>query len=201
MITNDNIKSHIEAMIFTTDKPVSAAFIADMINMYGQTEISAETVESIVVELNTAYQHIHAAFSIREVSGGYKLLSNPEYDGLLSFIDNNSSRKKLSRAALETLSIIVYRQPVTKAYIESIRGVNSDYAVQKLLEKGLAKILGQSDEPGRPLLYGAGESFLEHFGLKDFENLPKFKAPVEEESIGAPEENTEENPIVDKEEE
>lgn len=201
MITPENIKAHIEAMIFTTDKPVSAAFVADMMNMYGEAGIDAQAIVEIVDELNAGYEQINASFRIRELAGGYKLLSIPEFDGLLSFIDNNSSRKKLSRAALETLSIIVYRQPVTKSYIESIRGVNSDYAVQKLLEKGLAKILGQSDEPGRPLLYGAGETFLEHFGLKDFNMLPKFKAPPEEEIIGAPDEETQQAEASGTEEE
>jgi len=185
-MTEMNLSHQIEAMIFTADRPASSKFLAEMLTLFTGEAVSETEVIEEVERLNASYDESGAAFRILPIAGGFKLLTREMYDPLISFVHNNSIKKKLTRANLETLSIIVYKQPVTKSYIESIRGVNSDYAIHKLLEKGLAKILGQSDEPGRPLLYGAGEAFLEHFGLNDFSMLPKLKEPQPIEQIGRP---------------
>lgn len=183
------IESHIEVIIFTSATPVSADFIREMILQIHNQTISLDDISHIIESINRRYAQIHAVFSIQKIAGGYQLLTVKEYDAVISHVQSNLSRKKLSTAALETLSIVIYKQPVTKAVIESIRGVNSDYAVQKLLEKELVKIVGRSEDPGKPLLYAAGDKFLEHFGLNDFADLPKLKEFKEPEtSIGLSEE-------------
>ena len=115
-------------------------------------------------------------------------MTKPEYHDIIGTWLKNQSNKKLSTASLETLSIIAYKQPVTKSEIEAIRGVNADYTVQKLLEKELCEIIGRDEGPGRPLLYGTTDKFMNYFGLKDITDLPKLKEIEndEENSIGVP---------------
>lgn len=184
----DILEQHIEVIIFTSTTPVKANFIAEMLTQIHTQPVSEEIVRAKVIDINSRYES-GAVFSIQEIAGGFQLLTKKEFDPVISHIQSNLNKKKLSTASLETLSVVVYKQPVTKAVIESIRGVNSDYALQKLLEKGLVKIIGRSEDVGKPLLYAAGDAFLEHFGLNDLSDLPKlkeFEAPAE--SIGDPEE-------------
>lgn len=183
------IEQHIEVIIFTATSPVKAEFIAEILGQLHDEKVSIEMVREIINNINRKYTDDSAVFSIQQIAGGYQLLTKKEFDPVISHIQSNLTRKKLSIASLETLSIVVYKQPVTKAVIESIRGVNSDYALQKLLDKGLVKIIGRSHDVGRPLIYAAGDTFLEHFGLNDLSDLPKlkeFEAP--EETIGLSEE-------------
>jgi segregation and condensation protein B len=188
MIAPEILDCQIEALLFTGNTPLATEFASEVLSAFNGSPVSQEEISASVDRLNERYEQHHHALIIKEISGGYKLLSHQNMNDLISFVRNNESKRKLSRAALETLSIIVYKQPVTRAYIESIRGVNSDYALQKLLDKGLAKILGTTDDPGRPLIYGAGDAFLEHFGLKGFENLPPFREALPKEEIGTEEE-------------
>jgi len=118
--------------------------------------------------------------------GGYQFLTKPAYQASIGILLKQQSKRRLSNSALETLSIIAYKQPVTKSEVENIRGVNCDYAVQKLLEKGLVEIKGKSDGIGRPLLYGTSPSFMEYFGINDLSELPTPKdfAPPDENVIG-----------------
>lgn len=185
----DRIKQHIQVIIFTATEPVKTTFIIEIIRQLHREELSQIQVQEMIDDINRGYAETGAVFSIVQIAGGYQLLTLREFDPIISHVQSNLVRKKLSNASLETLSIVVYKQPVTKAVIESIRGVNSDYALQRLLEKSLVKIVGRSEEVGRPLLYAAGDKFLEHFGLNAMTDLPKlkeFKAP--EESIGLTEE-------------
>jgi len=170
----DIAEQHIEVIIFTSTTPVKADFIAEMLTQIQDEPVTEEEVRSHIRNINARYDEI-AVFSIVEIAGGFQLLTKKQFDPVISHIQSNLSKKKLSAASLETLSVVVYKQPVTKAVIESIRGVNSDYALQKLLEKGLVKIIGRSDDVGKPLLYAAGDAFLEHFGLNDLSDLPKLK--------------------------
>lgn len=188
MIATEILDCQIEAMLFTATASLKSNFAAEILTAFNNQDVSEEDVNASVQRLNSRYENQHHALVIKEIAGGYKLLTHSNMNSMIAFIKNNESKRKLSRAALETLSIVVYKQPVTRAYIESIRGVNSDYAIQKLLDKGLIKILGTTDDPGRPLIYGAGDAFLEHFGLKGFENLPPFKEPVVAEQLGQEEE-------------
>jgi len=183
------IEQHIEVIIFTSATPVRVDFIAEMISQLHGEKIDEDTIRHRVAILNKRYMEGGSVFTIQEIAGGYQMLTKKEFDPIISHIQSNLSKKKLSTASLETLSVVVYKQPVTKAVIESIRGVNSDYALQKLLEKSLVKIVGRSEDVGRPLLYAAGDTFLEHFGLNDLKDLPKlkeFEAPAE--TIGQSEE-------------
>jgi segregation and condensation protein B len=110
-----------------------------------------------------------------EIAGGYQFLTKGAYHNTVGVYLKQTMKKRLSRSALETLSIIAYKQPVTKSELERIRGVNCDYAIQKLLEKELVAIQGRSDGPGRPLLYGTSDKFMDYFGLKSLDDLPKPK--------------------------
>ena len=122
------------------------------------------------------------SFQIVEIAGGYQFLTKEEYNDTIGVLLKQKSKKKLSKASLETLSLIAYKQPVTKSEIERIRGVNSDYAVRKLLEKELVQIKGRSQDAGRPLLYGTSTKFMQHFGLNSIKELPKLKEFKEEDN-------------------
>lgn len=144
-------------------------------------------------QIEARYAVEEASFEVVRIGGGYQFLTKGAYHHTVGVYLKQTTRKRLSRTALETLAIIAYRQPVSKSDLERIRGVNSDYALQKLLEKELVSIVGRSEGAGRPLLYGTSEKFMDYFGLKSLEELPKpkeFKDP--ENSIG------EEGPIEEE---
>lgn len=135
----------------------------------------------------TKYQSPEFGMEVIEISGGYKFMTKGAYHNTISTYLKQSTKKKLSQAALETLSIIAYKQPVVKSEMESIRGVSCDYSVQKLLEKDLVEIQGRSDGPGRPLLYATSSKFMDYFGLKDINDLPKLKDfKTDENAVGEP---------------
>ncbi len=145
-----------------------------------------------ITTLQARYAQEGYGFELTEIAGGYQFLTKPAYHNTVGTFLRQTTRKRLSRAALETLSIIAYRQPITKSDMEKIRGVSCDYSVQKLLEKELVEITGRDEGPGRPLLYGTSAKFMDYFGLKSLEDLPKpkefkeadfeigEKAPIEE---------------------
>jgi len=118
------------------------------------------------------YKEESFSFQVEHVGGGYQFLTKPAYQASIGILLKQQSKKRLSNSALETLSIIAYKQPVTKSQIEQIRGVNCDYTTQKLLEKELIEILGKADSIGRPLLYGTSAKFMEYFGINDISDLP-----------------------------
>lgn len=132
-------------------------------------------VVAILQDLTEKYSDDKYPFEIREIAEGYQFFTKKTYFPFVKKSTLQKNKKRLSRAAIETLSIIAYRQPVTKSEVEFIRGVSCDYAIQKLLEKQLLSILGRSDAPGRPLLYGCSPYFMQYFGLKDMSGLPKLK--------------------------
>jgi segregation and condensation protein B len=151
-------------------------------------EFHQEEIEKAIQGLIEKYQDESFAFELIEIAEGYQFLTKGAYHNTVGTLLKQRTRKRLSRAALETLAIVAYRQPVSKTDIEKIRGVNSDYAIQKLLEKELVSIVGRSEGPGKPLLYGAGDKFMNYFGLKSIKDLPQpkeFKDP--ENLIGEPE--------------
>ncbi len=132
-------------------------------------------VESAIASLKEKYDDESYSFEISHVSGGYFFLTKGAYHNTIGTFLKIEAGKKLSRVALETLSIVAYKQPVTRTEIDVIRGVNSDYALQKLLDKELVNIVGRDDGPGRPLLYATSEKFFEYFGLSGVGDLPKLK--------------------------
>ena len=137
-----------------------------------QVEVPIEHVESALVELQQKYQSEDFSFALEHLGGGYQFLTKPAYQVSIGILLKQQSQKRLSTAQLETLAIIAYKQPITKGEVEQIRGVNSDYSVQKLLEKELLEIKGKSDGVGRPLIYGTSDKFMEYFGINSIQELP-----------------------------
>lgn len=172
----DNIyNSIIEGLIFSSDEPISSGDIIKVITgIDGEdTQISPEDIEKSVDELNKIYDEENLAFHIIKIAGGFLFATKPEYAKYIGYLSSEKSKRRLSQAALETLAIIAYKQPATKPELESIRGVNSDYIINTLLEKNLIKITGRAETIGRPLLYGTTDEFLKYFGLNKLSDLPK----------------------------
>ncbi len=155
----------VEALLFSSDKPLPAKQISQILN------ISEKNVLKNVEELNHLYES--RAFKIIQVAGGFQMVTKPEYYGWIRQLYKTRSRNRLSRAALETLAVIAYKQPVSRVEVEHIRGVNSDGVIGTLLERNLITIKGRAETVGRPLLYGTTEEFLRYFGLNDLSDLPK----------------------------
>jgi segregation and condensation protein B len=140
-----------------------------------EAEVPMDHVESAIYELRKKYNQEDFSFSLEHLGGGYQFLTKPAYQTSISILLRQQSQKRLSSAQLETLSIIAYKQPITKSEVEQIRGVNCDYSVQKLLEKELIEIKGKSDGVGKPLIYGTSDKFMEYFGINSLQDLPQPK--------------------------
>jgi segregation and condensation protein B len=140
-----------------------------------EAEVPEDHILAAIKELRLKYQTEDFSFQIELLGGGFQFLTKPAYQTSISILLRQQSQKRLSTAQLETLSIIAYKQPITKGEIEQIRGVNSDYSVQKLLEKELVEIQGKSEGVGRPLIYGTSEKFMEYFGINSVSDLPQPK--------------------------
>jgi segregation and condensation protein B len=138
-------------------------------------EFTWDELQTILAELQEKYLGPEYVFELKNVGGGYQFYTKREYYPYLRQAAVFKNRKKLSRASLETLAIVAYRQPVTKTEVEFIRGVSCDYALRKLLDKNLVEIQGRADAPGRPLLYGTSSFFMEYFGINDVRDLPKLQ--------------------------
>ncbi len=170
----------VEAILFTASKPAQASRIADAAGLTGEG-VSAR-VEAAIERLNSEYDSTGRAFRIERVAGGWRVLTRPEHaDAVASFL-NLGAGARLSRAAIETLSIIAYRQPIARAELESIRGVACGEVLRSLLERRLIEITGRAEEVGRPMLYGTTRAFLEQFGLASVKDLP----PVESIEVAPP---------------
>lgn len=167
--------SVIEALIFSSDEPINVVEIIRAIKGIDgdDTQITQTDVEKCISELNKKYEDGNFAFRIISIANGYLFASNKEYAKYLGFLSSEKSKRRLSQAALETLAIIAYKQPVTKPELEKIRGVNSDYILNTLLEKKLITITGRAESIGRPLLYGTTDEFLKYFALSKLSDLPK----------------------------
>ncbi len=135
-------------------------------------DIPDKDIDQAINAVMEKYKEESFSFQVEHVGGGYQFLTKPAYQTSIGILLKQQSKKRLSNSALETLSIIAYKQPVTKSQIEQIRGVNCDYTTQKLLEKELIEILGKADSIGRPLLYGTSAKFMEYFGINDISDLP-----------------------------
>lgn len=172
---DDIYKSVIEAIIFSSDEPIPEAEIIKAIKAIDgeETEITQEDVQNAVDQLNAFYTQNNSAINIVKIANGFLHATRSEYAKYVGYLSSEKSKRRLSPAALETLSIIAYKQPITKPELESIRGVNSDYILTALLEKQLITIAGRAETVGRPLLYKTTDEFLKYFGLKDLGDLPK----------------------------
>lgn len=170
---------HIEVLIFASEKPLTSLDIVELINnSFGFLEerISLDQVETAVEGIREKYAAEFYPFEVRESGGGWQFLTKKDYHKTIAQLNGDKFLKRLSNAALETLAIIAYKQPITKGEIEAIRGVNSDYSIQKLLEKELILISGRNEQlPGKPLVYATSKTFMDYFGINTAADLPKIK--------------------------
>jgi len=162
-------ESVVEAVLFASDEPLSVGRLADIVG------ISAKQIRQHVKDLNNKYEANNSAFRIDQIAGGYQMLTLSTYNPWLTKLLRVRSEGKLSPAALETLAIIAYKQPVIRADIEAIRGVAVGEIIRSLMYKGLVKIVGRAEVLGRPMLYGTTKKFLEVFGLNSLKDLPKIE--------------------------
>ena len=175
-LQDNQLKGAIEAMLFVTDEPVGTIALADML------EVEPGQAERALVELRDQLEGENRGIQLREVAGGWRLYTHPAYHELIERYVLSWDTRKLSGAAMETLAIVAYTQPVTRAGVASVRGVNSDSPLNSLVEKGLVREVGTADAPGNPTLYGTTRGFLEKFGLRSPADLPSLAdfAPDEE---------------------
>jgi segregation and condensation protein B len=179
------LPQHIEALIFASPQPVGLDELRSVLEEMFARPFTTDGLRIAIDDLRRRYDHAEHSFELVEIAGGYQFMSKGAYHQTIGTHLRQQSTKKLSRSALETLSIIAYRQPVTRSELERIRGVSCDYALQKLLEKELVTITGRAESVGKPLLYGVTDKFMDYFGLRSLAELPQpkeFKLP--ENSIG-----------------
>jgi segregation and condensation protein B len=180
---------HIEALIFASEKPLTSAELTEIVNNamgFIEDRASQEQVDAALEGICEKYSSDFYPFEVKESGGGWQFLTKKEYYKTVGQLNGDKFLKRLSNAALETLAIIAYKQPITKSEIEAIRGVNCDYAVQKLLEKDLVIISGRrEDAVGHPLIYSTSKSFMDYFGINSAEELPKISEVMMEELVQA----------------
>lgn len=167
-IDRQELKRVLEAILFASEKPLSAQELKEAF----ENEPSITQIEESLDELGQDYQSQNRGFMLIQIAGGHQIVTDPRFSIYLKRFYQAREKKKLSQVVLETLSIIAYRQPATRADIEFIRGVNVDNAVRTLMDRGLVKIVGRKEVPGRPMLFGTTKEFLDHFGLGSLKELP-----------------------------
>lgn len=174
-----NIIPHIEALVFASDKPLTPIDITELINNafgFMDDKITMEQIQTAIDGIVEKYSSGFYPFEMKESGGGWQFLTKKEFHKTVAQLNQEKYLKRLSTAALETLAIIAYKQPITKADIEAIRGVNCDYSIQKLLEKELVVISGRNEElPGKPLIYNTSRTFMDYFGINSPQDLPSLK--------------------------
>jgi segregation and condensation protein B len=171
----DFLINHVEALIFCSPGPIQTGEIKECLSEMFDAEVPDEDIHKAVDLLIEKYQHDTFSFEILKTGGGYQFMTKPAYQSSIGVLLKQKSKKRLSNSSLETLAIVAYKQPVTKTEVEQIRGVNCDYAIQKLLEKELIEIKGKSETVGRPLIYGTSQKFMEYFGINHLHELPSPK--------------------------
>lgn len=180
---------HIEALIFASDKALSANDVTELINnAFGFLEerITLDQVESALNGIQEKYATEFYPFELKQSGGGWQFLTKPDFHKTIAQLNGDKFLKRLSNAALESLAIIAYKQPITKGEVEAIRGVNSDYSIQKLLEKELIVISGRNELlPGKPLVYSTSKTFMDYFGINSTDDLPKIKEVLAEQIVEA----------------
>lgn len=178
---------HIEALIFASEKPLSSLEVTDLLNSafgFMEDKITLDQVEAAIDGVKEKYVSEFYPFGIVQSGGGWQFLTKKEYHKTIAQLNGDKFMKRLSAAALETLAIVAYKQPVTKGEVEAIRGVSADYAIQKLLEKELIVISGRNEKlPGHPLVYGTSKSFMDYFGINSSDELPKIKEVLAEQMV------------------
>jgi segregation and condensation protein B len=169
----------LEALLFSTHHPLTGQRLAELMEIKGQ-----KAIKSAIHTLNEQYVETGRSFRIEQVAGGYRMLTLPEFGEYLRKLHQKEVDSKLSKAALETLAIIAYKQPILRADVEAIRGVACGETIRSLMEKHLVNIAGRAEEPGRPILYGTTRRFLELFGLNNIKDLPQSELLPKPVSLG-----------------
>jgi len=172
------LKAAIEAIIFASERPITVDKILETCSIMNDFEIDRKGIRPILEEIERDFNQDDRGIYLAEVAGGYQLRTKKEFCLLIQKL-NEKRPPRFGRALMETLAIVAYRQPVTRADIEDIRGVDSGSSLRGLLEKRLVRILGKKESPGRPIIYGTTKYFLENFGLRDLSQLPALKEFVE----------------------
>lgn len=165
--SSEGLSRQVEAALMTTDRPLPSAKLSELLGNVG-----AKPVSEAIAKLNGEYEQTGRTFRIEQVAGGWQIMTLAQYADLLSAMHRSRQQSRLSPAALETLAIVAYKQPVLRAEIEAIRGVACGEVLRSLMERHLVKIVGRADELGRPMLYGTTKAFLELFGLAGLKDLP-----------------------------
>lgn len=182
-----NLINHIEALIFASEKPLTAIELTELVNSafgFLDDKVEIEQVETSIEGIKEKYASEFFPFELRESGGGLQFLTKKEFHQTIVQLNGDKFLKRLSTAALETLAIIAYKQPITKSEIESIRGVNCDYSIQKLLEKELIVIAGRNEQMvGKPLIYTTSRHFMDYFGINSSEELPKISEVLAEQVV------------------
>src|ERR1700733_6537327 len=182
-----NLIPHIESLIFASDKPLTTMELTELVNNafgFMEDKITMDQVESSMEGIVEKYNSEFYPFEVRMSGGGWQFLTKKEFHKTIAQLNGEKFLKRLSAAALETLAIIAYKQPVTKGEIEAIRGVNSDYTVQKLLEKELIIISGRNENmPGKPLVYATSRNFMDYFGINSAADLPQIREVLAEQIV------------------
>ena len=170
-----HLSLYLEALIFSSESPIQLKEMQEVLEEAFEHSIEEKDLQSALDLLLQKYENKEFAYNIQTSNNGYYFLPKPEYHHVIGISLKQKVKKRLSQASMETLSIIVYKQPVTKTEIERIRGVSSDHSLQKLLEKDLIQITGRSEAVGKPLLYGTTTKFMDYLGLNSLDDLPKLK--------------------------
>jgi len=179
----DQAKNIVEAMFFVSDKPLFINEIKGVLE-----EFNSQEIKDIISELAKEYEDMSRSFRIKEIAGGYQVVTDPSLAPWLKKLYKTSGSDRLSGPSLETLAIIAYKQPVTKPEIEAIRGVNVDGVLKTVIEKNLVRIAGRRETVGRPILYGTTSEFLQYFGLNSLKELPNLEEfNITEKDIELPE--------------
>ncbi|MCF8213920.1 MAG: SMC-Scp complex subunit ScpB [Chitinophagaceae bacterium] len=182
-----NLITHVEALIFASVKPLTAIEITELVNSafgFMDDKVVIDQVETSIEGVKEKYNSEFFPFELRESGGGWQFLTKREYHQTIAQLNGDKFLKRLSTAALETLAIIAYKQPITKSEIEAIRGVNCDYSIQKLLEKELIVISGRNENMvGKPLIYATSRHFMDYFGINSSEELPKISEVLAEQIV------------------
>lgn len=167
-VTNpEEAKRIIEALLFTASKPMTVAEIKRVLKEFGNAKI-----EELIQELRSEYEREGKSFRVNEVAGGFEISTEPKYAPWIFKLELQKKAKQATQSALETLAILAYKQPLTRAEIEDLRGVDVSGVISTLLDRNLVKVVGRKEVPGRPFIYGTTDKFLEHFGLKSLSELP-----------------------------
>jgi len=172
----EQLMPHVEALIFASERPITQMEMTDLLGQAMETAIEPERIATCIDAIKEKYDAPYYPFQLREAGGGFQFLTKKAYHKTVLQLNGDKHIKKLSTAAMETLAIIAYKQPITKTEIEFIRGVSADYSIQKLLEKELIVIAGRNENMvGKPLIYSTSKNFMDYLGINSPSQLPELK--------------------------